>query len=39
MFDSVRPATPGPRWACRRCNAEVGATAKFCPGCGATLEL
>jgi hypothetical protein len=29
----------GPRWACRSCRAEVSATAKFCPTCGALLEL
>jgi hypothetical protein len=34
-----RAAPVGPRWACRRCDAEVGATAKRCPGCGTTLEL
>lgn len=33
-------ATPkATRLACRRCGAEVSSTAKFCMGCGATLEL
>lgn len=35
---SSLPAAPQ-RWACRSCNAEVSATAKFCTACGARLEL
>ncbi|NTU80587.1 MAG: zinc ribbon domain-containing protein [Chloroflexales bacterium] len=36
---STRPGTGCLRWACRSCGAEVGASVKFCPGCGARLEL
>jgi hypothetical protein len=35
----ARTSMPKQRWACRSCNAEVSATAKFCKDCGATLEL
>ncbi len=37
--DRDLPVQSGTRWACRQCGADVGATTKFCPGCGATLEL
>lgn len=36
---SLTAVAPPARMACRRCGGEVSMTARFCPGCGATLEL
>lgn len=36
---SPAPQFTAPRMACRRCDTEVRATQKFCPGCGAQLDL